>query len=95
MSANVKMRRGGTRYYKRLGKLAFGIKKKYADPDPEARKERARLAGIASGKARRARKAKGKPYGKIARKLHKANLPELSALASQIKRLNESAGLLL
>jgi hypothetical protein len=77
------MKRGGKRHYRELGKLGAGIAKTFSDQ--ERAKEQRRLAGIASGKARAARA----PVKHVQR-----SADHLSHLASQIKRLNESANVL-
>lgn len=78
-----KMRRGNKRHYRALGKLGAGKAKTFSDE--EAAKEQRRLAGIASGKARRAKAPKSR-LGKAC-----PSPADLSAIASQLRRLNESA----
>jgi hypothetical protein len=76
------MKRGNRRHYRELGKLGAGIAKSFADE--AAAKEQRRLAGIASGKARALNAKRKAP----------ATRADLAHLASQIKRLNESANVL-
>lgn len=73
------MRRGNKRHYRELGKLGLGVAKTFHDK--AAAQEQRRLAGIASGRARR---AKAGPHRAAPR-------ADLSVIASQIRRLNESA----
>lgn len=76
------MRRGNKRHYLELGKLGAGIAKTFVDE--AVAKEQRRLAGIASGKAR-ARNAKSTVRDSS------RSRADLSVIASQIRRLNESA----